>query len=312
MSRPPYFYQEINVANAAYSPSTLHTKNNRLFAFFYKYLLMKAFSIYKFNLPKTWDKKFFLYTLFQNGVMAVFKTDRFGVIPMWCGLGGYNVFYQPAYATISNPLINAQMLDIGRQCELILLQPDYTGLADVCSYYADQMAIASETVTGNTFNSRLAHVFMTKNSGIMKSYKKMADEIYSGEPSIFVNNRMANDGGDLTAEMFDMDLKANFIVPELQEVLAEWERLFCTEVGIPTANQQKKQRLVVDEVNANNVETCAAAEVRLEMLRDSMEKVRDMFGYTESDLSVDWRTDPMSQEPINSAVEGGGTNERNA
>lgn len=292
MNRPPYFYQDINTATAYISPSTLHTRNNALFSYFYKYLLIKAYSIYKFSFPKTWDKNFFLSTLFQAGHMAVFNTRQYGVIPMWCGLGGYNVFYRPSYVNISNPLLPSIVLTIGRECELIYLQPDYSGLADVVAYYADQMAIASETVTVNTFNSRLSHIFMAKNSGIQKAYAKMVDQIYAGNPSVFVNKLMSNDSGELTAELFDMNLKANFIVTELQAVLAEWEKAFCTEIGIPTANQDKKERLIVDEVNANNIETSAAADVRLECLRDSFERVNDMFGLS---LSVDRRHKPQAK-----------------
>ena len=55
------------------------------------------------------------------------------------------------------------------------------------------------------------------------------------------------------------------------------------------ANTDKRERLVTDEVNANNVETYSKCSLWLESLQESCEKANNMFGL---DLWVDWRKIP--------------------
>ena len=59
-----FSYDFINVYNAARSPSTVHVKNTRLQRYFRKYLLQKAISVFKWQLPDEWDKDYFLYTFY--------------------------------------------------------------------------------------------------------------------------------------------------------------------------------------------------------------------------------------------------------
>ena len=81
------------------------------------------------------------------------------------------------------------------------------------------------------------------------------------------------------------------------------ESMFDTDIGIPNANTDKRERLVTDEVNANNVETASKCALWLEQLQESVKKTNDMFGL---DVSVDWRfPDAYEVKP-----EGGMQNER--
>ena len=69
--------------------------------------------------------------------------------------------------------------------------------------------------------------------------------------------------------------------------------MFDTEIGIPNANTDKRERLVTDEVNANNVETASRCEMWLESIKAGMEKANNMFGLS---LDVDWRVKPDTQQ----------------
>ena len=148
-SGPPFFYNYQNVIDANHFP--IHS-NSIMTRYFQRYLLQKAISVYKWELPDTWAKNFLLYCLYCWGFVAVFETDKFGVIYQPCGLRGYDVFYRPTNAVIANPLINRRLEPkIGTQCELIRLQPDYGGIMDIVTHYATMMAIATETAVGNLF-----------------------------------------------------------------------------------------------------------------------------------------------------------------
>ena len=90
----PYSYDMINLYNAERSPSTIHVKNNRLRNYFRKYLLQKAISVFKWNLPEEWDEDYFLYTLYGMGFISILNTARYGVICQQCAPGGYNLYYR--------------------------------------------------------------------------------------------------------------------------------------------------------------------------------------------------------------------------
>ena len=101
---PPYSYDEISLYNGMQTPSTIHVKNTAIRAYFFKYLFQKAISVFKWDIPEDWDKDYFLYTLFVFGYCSVINTNKFGVIPQHCTLSGYNIFYRPTTAIITNPL----------------------------------------------------------------------------------------------------------------------------------------------------------------------------------------------------------------
>jgi hypothetical protein len=132
----PIYYQYINASNSIVSPSTVHIHNTGLSNFFKRYLLQKAMSVFKWKLPDAWEENYFLYVLYCWGYIAVVNTDKYGVIPQACGLQGYNIFYQPTTAVITNPLLKGILTPkIDIQCSLFRLQPDYGGIMDIVDFY---------------------------------------------------------------------------------------------------------------------------------------------------------------------------------
>ena len=293
----PYSYEMINLFNSSYSPSTLHTKNTQMFAFFKKYLLEKVMSVFEFELPEMWDKNYFLYSLFLNGYLAVVNTDKFGVICQHCGLKGYNIYYNPTHAIIVNPLLTGILEPkINTQCSLIRLQPNYSGVSDIVNYYADNMAMTAETCEMNIMNSKLSFLFAVRGKSQAESMKKILDQVMRGELGVFYDEKLKMGNDNIPLDFFNNDLKKNFIAPELQDTLRRWEEMFCNEVGIPNIRSDKKERMIVDEVNSNNIECFTKAELWLETLKEGIEQTNKMFNL---DLSVKLRHN-----------EGGGNNAR--
>lgn len=287
MTGAPYFYDYQNAIISQTTPNTVHVKNVGLTRFFQRYLLQKAISVFKWKMPSMWSRDYFLYTLYCWGFIAIVNTDKFGVIPQGCGLKGYNVFYQPRSVIIQNPLISHTLEpEIGRNCVLLKLQPDFGGIMDLVSFYAQEMALASEAVDVNLLNSKLSYVFTASNKNAAESLKKLYDRIASGEPAVVVDKALYNDDGSVCWKAFQQNVGQNYIVSDLLSDLRKIEAEFDTKAGIPNANTDKKERLISDEVNANNVETRNLPELWLESLRQGCEEARMMFGI---DLSVDWR-----------------------
>lgn len=287
----PYYYNYINAETSQVTPSTVHVKDSGLCRYFTKYLLQKAMSVFEWDLPETWNKDYFLYVLYCWGYVAVINTDKFGVIPQGCGLKGYDVFYAPTHAVIANPLLSGILEPrIGTQCELLKLQPDFSGILDLVGHYAEQMALASQSVSVNLLNSKLSYVFTAKTKALAESLKKMYDQIASGEPAVVIDSRLKNAAdGEETWKSFEQNVGGNYIVTNLLADLRKIEAMFDTEIGIPNANTDKRERLIQDEVNANNIETYSKCAMWLENLQDACKRVNDMFGLS---IAVRWREIP--------------------
>lgn len=300
MQAAPYMYDYINAEVSQHSPSTVHTKNTELQRFFARYLLQKAMSVFKWDLPETWDRDYFLYVLYGIGYIAVVNTDKYGVIPQQCGLDGYNIFYQPKRALVTNPLLKGlRSLDIGTQCTLIKLQPDYGSVMDLVGFYADMMALTAETAGVNLVNSRLSYVFFGKNKNTAESQKKLFDRVASGEPATFVDTALYDvQSGNPSWIPFQQNVGQNYIAGDALADLRKWEMMFDTDIGIPNANTDKKERLISDEVNANNVEVTSKADLWLDQLQKSFAQTSKMFGIK---LGVEWRNKPQ----VSAGSEGG-------
>ena len=116
----------------------------------------------------------------------------------------------------------------------------------------------------------------------------MFDQIGSGEPAVFIDKNLLTDEGKPNWFTFSQNIKENYIVPDMLSDLRKIEAMFDTDVGIPNANTDKKERLITDEVNANNFETRSKCELWLENLKACAEETNAMFGTA---ISVDWRDD---------------------
>lgn len=306
----PYMYDYRNAVISNVEPSTVHARDTVISWYWRRWLLQKAMSLFTWKLPDNWDKDYFLYTLYCWGYVAIVKTDKYGVIPQGCTLGGLNVFYRPTWALISNPLLKGVLRPvIDEQCTLFKLRPDYAGIMDVTNHYAELLAMVTETVATNLYNSQLSYVFTADGKAAAESFKKLYDRIHSGNPAAVIDKSLMDKDGKPRWTAFEQNLRNVFICPELQTFKKDLLDEYLTLIGIPTANTEKKERLIVDEVNSNNVETSIDWDRSLEGLRKTCEKTRKMFGLTEDELDVTWRDIATPDKATGEEVEDYGASE---
>lgn len=283
-----FSYDFIDKYNAHIKPSTTHSGDNATAWYFKRYLIQKILSVFEFKgIPKTWSKDYFLYTLFCYGFIAIINTDKFGVIPQHCSLYGYDVFYRPTNVNIANPLLKGNITPrIDEECTLIRLQPDYHGCWDIVSYYADLLALCTESLGVNLVNSKLAYVFACEDKTTAESFKKMMDKINVGNPAVFADKKLFNEDGTPMWDYFQNNLKQNYIAKEILEDMTKIDARFCTEVGIPNVNMAKSSGVTDNEVEANNIDTKTKSSLWLETMRIGIDKTNKMF---DLNISVDFR-----------------------
>ena len=278
MNFNPVSWHGINTYNGKIHPSTIHTESN-LRWYFEKYLIQEIFSVFEFDgVPETWNMDFFRYVLFNLGFICVADFPEYGVVPQLCTLSGRGLYYQPTRCIISNPVFpQTYEKKIGISAALIKMQPDYCGCHDMIEYYASMLALCAESAGVNLMNSKLAYVFMSDGKAEAETFKKMMDNISNGNPAVFIDKKLFNEEGEPRWIKFDSNLKNNYIASDVLNDLIKWKNLFNTDVGIPSANTQKKERLITDEVNANNIETKSKAEVWKDTISDGLNTCNQMF-----------------------------------
>lgn len=276
---PPFYYDHINSIVPQTQPGLIHCHDNNLQHFFARYFLKEALSVYEWEMPETWAENYFLYTLMGLGFVAIVKTDKFGVIPQQCTLYGYNVQYQPTNAIIANPLLRGNLSPrIDKDCVLIRLQPDYTGIIDTVMYYANLMACAAESTVVNLINSKFSYAFFAETKAQAETMKAVYDSFASGKPAVVTDKNLLTDDGKPKWQLFTQNVSQNYIADKNLAVMRRIKEMFCTEIGIPNTNEDKKERMLTDEVNANNIETYSKVSLWLDEMKRGCKKAEKMFG----------------------------------
>lgn len=286
----PYSWETMNLYNSWYNPSSVHCEDVYLTRYFEKYLLQRASSAFKFTWPDEWADNYCMYSLFVGGNLTVFNTDLYGYMGL-CGMPyGIGIQYQPTHMCISNPrLREVYNLGIGTQCEVLFFQPDYSGIMDIVSYYAQLMALTSQGIAVNIFNSKIGMVFLGEGKTEAATWKKAYDRLAAGEPMVAVERKQMYDDatGKPKWEMLLRDAKNQYLVTDMLTDLREIVNMFDSEIGLNNANVNKRERLLVDEVNANNQEIKCLVDTWFQKMQKQIDKIKALFPGIK--LGVEWR-----------------------
>lgn len=316
MLEPPIYFNYETALNNAVSPATLKPKGNETTQYYIRYLLKRAMSVFEFSgIPDNWDEQYFRYVLWTIGYCAVIKSERVGVIPQRGVLGGYNLYYAPAFITIANPAIPEitgrywlaesynveEHPDIKGDAVLIRLQPDFRGLLDVCTMTAERLAWMHEALVMNLANSKLAYIIGAADKGAAQTFKTAIDEIQAGNVAVAAGKNLwdKNTGSPLW-QAFANNLRANYIASDILENMRSELNDFNNFVGIPSTNYNKKAHMTETEVNANDVETESLCDMMYDCLKKGIDAANARFGLS---LGVKKRYGDVKQKL---AVEEGG------
>lgn len=277
------FYDHLNTVVSSFVPNTIHTRDNVTSHYFRNYLFQRVLSVFDFDIPDYWDKNYFLYVLFVNGFVGIIEGGKYGDwIPQECALYGHDLYLRPTNLIITNPYApelnnsDPDTYKIGSNCGLIKVQPNYHSVIDIVGLYADMLAESISGMTSNLVNSKFSYIFGAKDKSSAESLKKMYDQIQMGNPAVFVDKKLFDDNGNLNVHLFEQADPYN-----LGDRLSDFRKIlnmFDTEIGIPSVNYEKKERMVVDEVNANNIETESLSDIWLETLTDCIDEVNSLTG----------------------------------
>lgn len=250
------------------------TQNNTAGQLYYEELLLKKiFSRFEFTLPEEWDVNYFLTTLFISGFLAITDT-ALGVLPLKCSYTGINVFNRPTDIIIANPVLGSLRRKIDDDAILLKLQYDFIGVMPIIERYSTLLAAADSSIAVNLRNSKVSMIAKASDKAQAKTLEKMYETIDKGKPMVIVSADAVN-----PEDMWYMPVKNSFVANDVQELKRSIISEFLTEIGVNNnAQNSKKERLVVDEINSNDTETQLNITHWLENIKEGFDKANTMFG----------------------------------
>ena len=296
----PMNYEKLNNINSLYIPSNVKYLNTEGFAFWERSLFQRAISVIDIKVPPEWDgsrKDFLYYCLFRFGTVGVFETPEYGITFNPGNLYGYDFYYQPTNYLIANPAITETLdLKIGEDVEIIKLAPDFRGIWDIISYYAEKLALLDSAVNMSIQNSKLAWIIGARNKSIGQTIKKIYDRISKGDPLGVYDAKMQDDPATKKEPWQFLErqsIKNSYITSDLLMDTQTIMNDFDSQIGIPTVPYQKKERMVTSEAESKIIDSTSRSVVWKNTLDQSFKLVNAHFSLN---LSCELRFDPEKVE----------------
>lgn len=247
-------------------------KNNWVWQDYYYRLKESALNIFEWTgLPDTVDPRFIELTLFEQGLAVFFEDPIMGYLCLQCAISGrLNVYRIPidrrAYAMNGYNRI----LDIDNSVIVwnnYLHQPTEMTIR----LYADRLYNLQRCFDVNV--KGLKHPVIVKGKeNIRLSLKNAVEQYEDNEPYIFVGEDMPMDSLTTIDTTVPMNIDKILIAKNMV-----WNEAM-TFIGIENANQDKKERLVSNEVGANYEQVEQSRWNMLNARKQACEQINRMFG----------------------------------
>lgn len=256
--------------------------------------------------PDFWDTDFLLDTLIIQGKVVI-SDSSIGVAPFTASPFGLNVFQRASQVTVINEILGTwdKWLcgNVMKKENAVLLylfnNRSYRSFNETIDMTAQRLANIDCSIDVNIMNTRVAFIFNADNEQQSEEAKSIYSKISSGEPAVYtkVKDALHPEFGGLDVQAFPA--KDVFIADKLFELKQSVMSEFLTRIGINSTAYEKKERLLVDEVNGNNGEIKASLSYINYNLEKCSKKVRDLF---DIDFSIKMRIDDeqsISKKDIN-------------
>lgn len=244
---------------------------------YYTYLQMLSLNMFKYKgLPESINTFYLEYILQTRGYIGFYDDERLGLICTEITLGGrLNHYQMPTdYHTVStSPLIKKNLTS--EECVVMKNSPLYVGIFPYLNFYAKKLALTSRTMDQNLTMQWTPYI-ITGDRRMLQQFKVFMKKILQGVQTIFTSK------GFRMEDVNVLQTNAPFIADELHGMKQAILRECMTMLGIENANMDKKERLVADEVNANNQQVIASRNIWLSERKKAIEELNKKFNLNAS------------------------------
>lgn len=236
------------------------------------------------GMPDSIDVRFLELTLFNRALSVFFKDERYGKFLALAGGGTnmVNMVDNPTGFLVTGANYPSRTVSAKHAVPIwanYVRMPDW----DIVMLYSSRLAEIDRTIEINTKSARRTKILVTSENSRL-SVENINRQIDEGQPTI----RVAMPLQDMAfIQAVDLGVDPDSITNLHILRTRQWNECMGL-LGIENANQDKKERLVAAEVEANDDQTSMMRYVNLNARRSAAEAINKMFGL---DVSVSYYTD---------------------
>jgi len=243
------------------------------------------------GLPEEIDRRFIELTLHSQGLVIFFheseEYDRFFAL-RGMAHGQRNMYDNPTmFTAIGNQMIQKDLN--ARECVPIWANSLRIPQRQAIVLYARKLAKIDRTIDITVENMRYTRL-VTGNANQRQSLVNIMRQVDEGKPIVYTTPNF----DPASVQVFDLGVHPDTL-PKLMDTRNSLWNQAMGFLGINNANQDKKERLVVSEVGANDEQVLAVRQTALNARQYAAEQINKMFGL---DVSVSYdQTEAMSTQP---------------
>lgn len=249
--------------------------NDRVVTDYFNRLMLTARSVFEWvNLPNNIDEKWIERYLFAEGKCVFFKDPTLGMmVARMTPNGELNYYDEPTTVLPYGTNYQGDTLENGVNCVVIRNNDDMIPTSPTIQLYALKLADIDRTIDVNIKAQKMPIIIKCSDKQKL-TLKRVIDQRNDNEPVIFGDKGLDTDG----IEVLNTHAPVVFKDLELQKHMV-WNECM-TFLGINNANQDKKERLVDDEVQANNEQVEANFNIMLKAREQACKDINRIFGLT--------------------------------
>lgn len=257
--------------------------NNRVYTNYFYRLMLIAKSLFKWNnLPNGINEKWIERFLFAEGNCIFYKDKTYGfMVTRFTDRGRYNFYDEPTFVQpYATDLYEIPMLENTIDCVIIRNNDDSLPTFPTIQMYSAMLTNIQRTIDTNIEAQKMPQIVKCTDKQKL-SLKQAMKQKQDNEPVIYADKSI----DDAKVEVLKTDTPIVF--PQLQvQKMNVWNECM-TFLGINNANINKKERLITNEVNANDQLIQVNEDVMLKSRQQACKEINKMFGLN---ISVERRT----------------------
>ena len=281
--------------------SVAQMANNMTFSYYYYKLMLIARALFDWEgLPNNMDERWIEKYLFTSGKCIFFKDPTLGY--MVAGLaqqGSINCYGDPTTVlpVAENYTYNGPKLVNGENCYVIrnndLMLPNFP----IVRHYSYKLTNIDRAIDTN-IEAMKTPIIVRCSDKQRLSLKNAINQRKDNEPVIW-----ANDQANISDMVSTLETNAPIVFPQLQTQKHMILNEIFTDLGINNANMDKRERMVANEVEANNEQVKASEDVMLKVREEACKQINRIF--PDLNISVKRRNLDMIPEykEINEEIE---------
>lgn len=246
--------------------------NNQTYIDYYQRLMEFAINMFEWrNLPPTVDERFLELTLYEKGYCLYFNDEVVGNLALTCTIGGMLDVYRIPTERRAFAVNGYNKICTSQDSVLIFNNYLHTPTILTIELFARRLYEIERTIDVNVKAQKTPTLVLASEQQRL-TMKNLYMQYEGNEPFIFGDKDMEFDG------IKCLKTDAPYVADKLQVLKHQIWNEALTFCGIENSNQDKKERLVADEVGSNYGNIEAQRNVMLNARRQAADKINRMFG----------------------------------